>query len=77
MSIILIYIYNSCINRKSVNILESYVKKIDLLMMDDKKEDAIRILENAKLHIDKMDNNKLTIPGYYSDRVKEYIAIFD
>ena len=69
--------YSSSINLKSVNILESYVKKIDLLMMDDKKEDAIRILEDAKLHIDKMDNNKLTIPRYYSDRVKEYVAMFD
>ena len=68
--------YNKSIKLASMNIMESYVKKIDLLMMDNNRVDAIGAIEKAKLHIEKLDNNKLSIPSYYLDRIKEYIAMF-
>ena len=69
--------YNSSIDIASINIMESYVKKIDLLMMENNKSEVIDVIENAKLYMDdKFDNNKLSVPGYYVTRIKEYIAMF-
>ena len=69
--------YNSSINLASINIIESYIKKIDLLMMENNKSEAIDAIDNAKSYMnDKLENNKLSIPGYYIARINEYIAMF-
>ena len=69
--------YNSSINLASINIMESYIKKIDLLMMENNKSEAIDAIDNAKSYMnDKLENNKLSIPGYYVARINEYIAMF-